>query len=44
MNAKEKLDICKRCENYKYGFCKLCGCAMVLKVNLKGQGCPIDKW
>ena len=40
--------VCMECENYKPNFfggsCKLCGCAVRVKITLASQDCPIDKW
>ena len=39
-----RLDSCKKCDHYKLGFCKKCGCYMPLKTKLSKATCPIDKW
>ena len=44
--AKARWDMCVSCEHlYKpTNSCKLCGCFMVVKTNLKNVKCPINKW
>lgn len=44
MSFKERITECKKCENYNYGFCKICNCFIPLKARGKKQSCPIDKW
>lgn len=41
-----RLDICRGCENYDGGSCRLCGCHLPLKVRLEAWHCPLDppKW
>lgn len=40
----KRMDICKKCSNYKFGICKKCGCIMLLKTKLLHSHCPLDKW
>jgi translation initiation factor 2 gamma subunit (eIF-2gamma) len=46
--AQRRFNVCMECENYKPTFfggsCKLCGCAVRVKITLASQDCPIDKW
>jgi hypothetical protein len=44
--AKTRWDVCSSCEKlYKpTNTCKVCGCFMVVKTNLKTAKCPIGKW
>lgn len=39
-----RIEICKTCENYNNGTCKLCGCNMNLKSRINAAHCPIGKW
>jgi hypothetical protein len=45
---KERLDICKVCENnkttVKIDTCSLCGCFVATKVKFEKSQCPIGKW
>lgn len=41
---ERRLEICKVCEHYDSGTCKLCRCNMELKTLINGSKCPIDKW
>jgi hypothetical protein len=42
--AKERADICGKCEYNKNNKCSLCGCFLVLKVRSKKTNCPANKW
>jgi len=44
--AKARWDLCSSCDKlYKpTNTCKLCGCFMVVKTNLRNVKCPIGKW
>jgi hypothetical protein len=44
--TQKRMDICRGCDKYMSTFmrCKECGCVMPLKVRLKGQECPLQKW
>jgi hypothetical protein len=44
--AKDRLDICHKCEHFSQVSkrCKKCGCIMKLKTKLKEATCPIGKW
>lgn len=44
--AKERLDICKKCDFFikTTGQCKKCGCFMNAKTRLPHASCPIGKW
>lgn len=41
-----RLNICKKCENYinLTTTCKLCGCFMIIKTKIDSASCPIGKW
>lgn len=46
-NTEEKnkrIEICKECEHYNNGNCRLCGCNMNLKTRIDSAHCPIGKW
>jgi hypothetical protein len=45
----KRIDLCRACEHAKLvgGLlhkCELCGCAVKLKVRVKGESCPAGKW
>ncbi|MCC7351835.1 MAG: hypothetical protein IT446_14845 [Phycisphaerales bacterium] len=45
----KRIDLCKACEHAKLAGgllrkCELCGCAVRLKVRVKGESCPAGKW
>jgi len=44
--AKARWDLCSSCEKLytPTNTCKVCGCFMVVKTNLKNVKCPIGKW
>ena len=44
--VKERLRLCARCENVdKHSKkCLQCGCLLSLKVKLREERCPIDRW
>jgi len=46
--GEERLNICIKCNHYKFKFtggtCSKCGCIVALKVKFKKQKCPVDKW
>jgi len=44
MNEGERLAICKKCEHYNNGRCKVCGCFMFIKTRFAAMKCPINKW
>lgn len=41
-----RLTICRGCENFDVGRCRICGCNLALKVWLKTEHCPLEppKW
>lgn len=41
---KERMNICRVCDNYKIFYCAECGCALSLKTKLSKAKCPINKW
>ena len=49
MKPRDKLKICDKCEHLHKPFigkpmCEICGCIVRIKVQLKGEKCPLDKW
>lgn len=51
--AKQRLDICNKCEYNKNGICEICGCILKAKTrvdfpldenNKSIDGCPEKKW
>lgn len=40
----KRLKTCRGCDYLKRGQCELCGCLYKLKVRLKSEQCPINKW
>ena len=40
----DRMKICRPCAHYKAGFCKLCGCMLVMKTRVKQEKCPANKW
>jgi recombinational DNA repair protein RecR len=46
LTAKEKLAICKTCENFNntVKVCNVCHCFMPVKTRIPGLHCPINKW
>lgn len=42
--VKKRMDICRQCENLKYGHCSLCLCNMFIKTKLKSASCDLKKW
>ena len=42
---KNRLDICKQCDNLVNGMCKICGCFVEVRAAVKNNYCPnIDKY
>lgn len=43
---KQRLDICKSCDEYlpKVWTCKQCGCFMLAKAQIPTASCPLGKW
>lgn len=42
---KNRLDICKKCDNLVNGMCKICGCFVEVRAAVKNNHCPnIDKY
>ena len=39
-----RLTICRACDFFENGGCRLCGCSMDIKAGWKEQSCPIGKW
>ena len=39
-----RLNICKTCNKYNNGICKICHCIMHIKVKLLYVKCPDNKW
>jgi hypothetical protein len=39
-----RMEICRSCEHFDKGRCKLCGCFKNLKTRLATEHCPIEKW
>lgn len=37
---KERLDICKSCDNLLNGMCRICGCFVELRAAMKKNYCP----
>ena len=49
MKPSDKLKICHSCEFIHKPImgkpkCEVCGCIVRLKVQVKGDKCPMDKW
>jgi len=44
LTAKQRITICKNCEHYAEGRCKICGCVLKYKTQMETEKCPIDKW
>ena len=42
--STERLDICKICEHYQRGFCKVCGCLLTAKTKVIEENCPKNKF
>lgn len=42
--AAERLAICRACDKFRDGTCRLCGCNMAVKVTWREQRCPEGKW
>lgn len=40
----DRRDICKRCEYRMLYNCRICGCNIYLKTQLRDEKCPINKW
>jgi len=41
---EHRLSFCNSCEFLKFRFCSNCNCAVDLKVKIKNEDCPIEKW
>lgn len=47
---QNRLDICKKCENFDgsgfngTGRCRDCGCSLKLKIRMASSECPVGKW
>lgn len=41
---KNRIDICKSCEYFDKGRCRICGCFMIAKCWLASEECPKQKW
>lgn len=39
-----RIDICKSCEAYDRGWCRVCGCLLWFKTRLPHEGCPLNRW
>ena len=39
-----RLAVCRACEYYDAGRCRVCTCHMDIKADWAEQGCPIGKW
>ena len=42
--VSERLEVCRKCPNFKGGRCRLCGCNMRFKARLRSSKCPIGRW
>ena len=47
-NPKNRLDICKKCDQLKDHLgimrCDVCNCIMNIKVHFEKMKCPLKKW
>ena len=45
-DAKERINICRKCEHVNPILlqCKQCGCFLIVKTKMKSQDCPLNKW
>lgn len=47
-NPKNRLDICKKCDQLKDHLgimqCDVCNCVMNIKVHFEKMKCPLNKW
>ena len=39
-----RMSLCKSCDNYMGGICKMCYCNMEFKTSIPTMECPIKKW
>ncbi len=44
IDPSQRLEICKDCEHYSKGRCKLCNCFMHIKARLAASKCRLNKW
>lgn len=42
--AVRRMEICRACDHFEAGRCKLCGCFLPLKTKLGTSKCPVGKW
>lgn len=45
--SERRMEICRKCENYVGGKCKICGCILIAKTQDPKQHCPLGedvKW
>lgn len=42
--GQERLNICKKCEQYDNEKCKECGCDLNIKTMFPYSECPLNKW
>lgn len=42
--ASKRLEICKKCDHFDNGRCRLCGCFLNVKAEWKSSKCPAGKW
>ena len=40
VQVKERLDMCRACDNLTNGMCRICGCYVEVRAAKKGQSCP----
>jgi|LauGreDrversion4_2_1035121.scaffolds.fasta_scaffold1906745_2 hypothetical protein len=41
---KQRMEVCKSCDNLKLNFCSKCHCYMPIKTRFKISRCPIGLW
>ena len=44
IDPSQRLEICKKCEHYSRGRCRLCNCFMHIKTRLAASKCRLNKW
>lgn len=37
---QQRLDVCRECDNFLVGMCRICGCYVEMRAAMKGKMCP----
>lgn len=42
--SSDRFNICKECDKFNHGFCKVCKCKLGFKTRVSQEVCPLGKW